>query len=700
MNPLRKIVLKVQWRDELRRLPVNTDTVTFGEVSTLLNETFTLPACWSLRYQDDEGDDIRVTTQDEFKEALAIASREGRKSLKMHVIELEQPQAATPQPKETSCGTTNIADILSMFDKNTANSEGLPDPEQLKNLVQSFAPMAMPFLETFLANHGPQEQGHCATVSPKDQAPVEKDASGVLHANIICDGCEGNSDAQALSRLNGTLDTDTCTIRGIRYKSASVNDFDLCGTCEASLKYETTHGPFLKIRTPGNAPAIMYATFNDGRQARTNGMSFGGNCGGWRRRGAPGKGTHCRRNGTWRGQWHGRRQGGANGGTVLPDAPWLRVTELSLPEEFLTFGSQGEDVSKLQYVLIALGHLRPGAIKWCHGNFGPRTRDAISNFQKSNLNEHSTGEYDAVTRDALQMQLTLLQSQVPSDSEPTPKKTHVAHVSGPVTAAPAVSAAPAAEGRPMARFIKDVTLHDGTTVKPGEKLDKTWRLRNDGSAPWPKGIKLRPVGGDDMQAEPVEVPAAAPGQEVDVTVKIVAPALAGRYVAYYRLELSDGARFGHRVWADIVVAKELEPADTTPVEAKLTPTTAAPVLEQAVSQAQKALQAPNCPVDTTICVDGAMAPPAPTVTLTSTAAHTEASSPQSGDFVLVEGGTPESDAPRKEVDPKPATDPKEKYANQIQLLHGMGFYSDEEILPPLIKWNGDVNRVVHDLCNA
>jgi len=211
----------------------------------------------------------------------------------------------------------------------------------------------------------------------------------------------------------------------------------------------------------------------------------------------------------------------------------------------------------------------------------------------------------------------------------------------------------------------------------------------------------RPVGGDDMQAEPVEVPAATPGQEVDVTVKIVAPALAGRYVAYYRLELSDGARFGHRVWADIVVEEEVKPIETPTVEALPPPVTAAQVLEQAVSQAQKALQASNCQVDTTPAVDDAIAPPAPTVTLdVNNTARTEAASPQSGDFVLVEGNTAKPDAPHKEVDPKTATGPEEKYANQIQLLRGMGFYSDEEILPSLIKWNGDVNRVVHDLCNA
>ena len=32
-------------------------------------------------------------------------------------------------------------------------------------------------------------------------------------------------------------------------------------------------------------------------------------------------------------------------------------------------------------------------------------------------------------------------------------------------------------------FLLDVTIPDGTTFKPGEKIEKVWRVRNDGSCP-------------------------------------------------------------------------------------------------------------------------------------------------------------------------------------------------------------------------
>jgi hypothetical protein len=102
-----------------------------------------------------------------------------------------------------------------------------------------------------------------------------------------------------------------------------------------------------------------------------------------------------------------------------------------------------------------------------------------------------------------------------------------------------------------ARFVKDVGVQEGVELAPSASFVKTWRFRNEGSMPWPEGCNLIFVSrleGDRMGApESVPVPAAGVGQEVDVSVNMVAPTEVGRYVGYWRLAAADGKKFGHRV---------------------------------------------------------------------------------------------------------------------------------------------------------
>ncbi len=61
-------------------------------------------------------------------------------------------------------------------------------------------------------------------------------------------------------------------------------------------------------------------------------------------------------------------------------------------------------------------------------------------------------------------------------------------------AAAAASPAPvaAAPGGPRAHFVAHVTLGDSASpLTPGARLDKVWRLRNEGSTAWPEGWCVR-----------------------------------------------------------------------------------------------------------------------------------------------------------------------------------------------------------------
>ena len=92
----------------------------------------------------------------------------------------------------------------------------------------------------------------------------------------------------------------------------------------------------------------------------------------------------------------------------------------------------------------------------------------------------------------------------------------------------------------LAQFIRDVTIPDGTEFDPNATFTKTWRLKNIGTCSW-SGYTLVFDSGDSMGG-PASSPlgTVAPGQEVDLSVNLKAPAAAGSYRGYWRLKNSAG----------------------------------------------------------------------------------------------------------------------------------------------------------------
>lgn len=173
---------------------------------------------------------------------------------------------------------------------------------------------------------------------------------------------------------------------------------------------------------------------------------------------------------------------------------------------------------------------------------------------------------------------SLVMYNLPTTTTPTPTPTTT--VPTPTPTLPAQPVAPV-DVRPvqpkyLARFVRDSTLTDGSIVPANSSFVKTWRMRNDGAVAWPAGTQLRWVSGHQFAGEhSVSVPQAQPGQEIDISVQLRAPNVAGRCVGYFRLSTPDDTQFGHRVWVDVVVAEPL--ACTTPVMPEpLYPVTAQP----------------------------------------------------------------------------------------------------------------------------
>jgi hypothetical protein len=123
-----------------------------------------------------------------------------------------------------------------------------------------------------------------------------------------------------------------------------------------------------------------------------------------------------------------------------------------------------------------------------------------------------------------------------------------------------------------AAFVADVTVPDGTLYAPGTSFNKTWRLKNNGTCKWTTSYSLIFDKGDQMNGPatislPKEV---SPGQTIDLTVTLTAPATAGTYRGYWKLKNASGAPFGigasgtSSFWVEIKVSGPTPTPTVTP----------------------------------------------------------------------------------------------------------------------------------------
>jgi hypothetical protein len=101
----------------------------------------------------------------------------------------------------------------------------------------------------------------------------------------------------------------------------------------------------------------------------------------------------------------------------------------------------------------------------------------------------------------------------------------------------------------LASFISDVTIPDNTQVAPNQTFAKTWRIRNVGSCSWNSSYLLIFDHGDGLglpsgYTQQLTSSAVNPGQMVDLTVNLTAPAASGTYTSYWRMRDPGGVLFG------------------------------------------------------------------------------------------------------------------------------------------------------------
>lgn len=113
-------------------------------------------------------------------------------------------------------------------------------------------------------------------------------------------------------------------------------------------------------------------------------------------------------------------------------------------------------------------------------------------------------------------------------------------------------------------YIEDVTIEDGTRMKPGEKFTKTWLVQNIGGCAWRPGFTFQHVGGDSMRGSPVVLTEAIPtGAKREISVDLVVPSgINGIIESAWQMADENGIFFGDTLSVKIIVGTVTTPAVT------------------------------------------------------------------------------------------------------------------------------------------
>lgn len=158
-------------------------------------------------------------------------------------------------------------------------------------------------------------------------------------------------------------------------------------------------------------------------------------------------------------------------------------------------------------------------------------------------NTPATEEPDAIQTNAALTVQALLNQSTPFSTPtlPPPAPTNTVGVPTSTVAVPSATSA-LASATPvcdMAQFISE-TIPDGTNFNAGDAFTKTWRMKNVGNCTW-TGYALVFDSGEAMSGvSPIAIGTVNPGQEVDLSVNLKAPAANGTYRGYWRIRNASG----------------------------------------------------------------------------------------------------------------------------------------------------------------
>jgi len=230
-------------------------------------------------------------------------------------------------------------------------------------------------------------------------------------------------------------------------------------------------------------------------------------------------------------------------------------------------------MQKLRYLLIIIMVLMLGACNMPGREISPAEMTAIIDRSVAETVLASTDPAAPPADSSTEGENTTAEGESePEVSSDTPDPGS----SDPPTNTPEPSDTPTPSDTPvpcnLGKFITDITIPDGTEFEPGDVFTKTWRLKNVGSCAWTSGYDIVFSGGDAMNApSAVQITSgtATPGQNVDVSVDLTAPATEGTYRGNWQLRDPSNVIFSIEnsssgfFWVEIEVEEPAAPVSVT-----------------------------------------------------------------------------------------------------------------------------------------
>lgn len=115
-------------------------------------------------------------------------------------------------------------------------------------------------------------------------------------------------------------------------------------------------------------------------------------------------------------------------------------------------------------------------------------------------------------------------------------------------------------------FVADVTIPDNTVLSPGTAFVKTWRVKNTGTCAWDSTYQLVFTDGNQLNGPgAINIGAASPGADLDISINLTAPTTPGSYTGRWRLKSSNNIIFGGMTAVIVVPATPTPTATNTPM---------------------------------------------------------------------------------------------------------------------------------------
>jgi hypothetical protein len=101
-------------------------------------------------------------------------------------------------------------------------------------------------------------------------------------------------------------------------------------------------------------------------------------------------------------------------------------------------------------------------------------------------------------------------------------------------------------------FEGDLTIPDGSVIKPGVNFTKVWKLRNSCTCTWDEGYALVYIGGSKPDLDPYTYKFStksdrdfvAGGEAIDIALELTSPCTPGKYEGHWRMQNDQGYFFG------------------------------------------------------------------------------------------------------------------------------------------------------------